>query len=67
MTDLLRAMGWETANIHLGSASAPALLVDVVSRPEGWLHAAVEEMLEEVKTDWEAWKKTPPAKPRKVE
>jgi hypothetical protein len=62
IVDLLLAMGWETANIHLGSASAPALLVDVVSRPEGWLHAAVEEMLDEVRTDWEAWKKDPPAK-----
>lgn len=54
---LLNAMGWETANVHLGSASAAALLVDVVSRPEGWLHAAVEEMLAEVQADWESWKK----------
>jgi|SRR6185312_7002278 len=57
ITSLLNAMGWETANIHLGSATAAALLVDVVSRPEGWLTAAVEEMLAEVQTDWESWKK----------
>ncbi|HEV7784368.1 MAG TPA: DUF2252 family protein [Thermoanaerobaculia bacterium] len=60
ITSLLHAMGWETANIHLGSATAPALLVDVVSRPEDWLHEAVKEMLEEVHADWESWKKTPP-------
>ena len=54
---LLNAMGWETANVHLGSASAAALLVDLVSRPEGWLHNAVEEMLDEVHADWESWKK----------
>ena len=32
---LLQAMGWETANVHLGTATAPALLVDLVSRPDG--------------------------------
>lgn len=53
---LLHAMGWETANVHLGSASAPALLVDLVSRPEGWLREAAKEMLKEVHADWEAWK-----------
>ncbi|HEX4959402.1 MAG TPA: DUF2252 family protein [Thermoanaerobaculia bacterium] len=57
ITQLLHAMGWETANVHLGSASAPALLVDLVSRPESWLHDAVKEMLEEVHADWESWKK----------
>jgi hypothetical protein len=59
-TGLLHAMGWETANVHLGSAAAASLLVDFVSRPEGWLHEAVEEMLEEVLADWEAWKKAEP-------
>ncbi|HBL31828.1 MAG TPA: hypothetical protein DD490_33820 [Acidobacteria bacterium] len=54
---LLHAMGWETANVHLGSATAAALLLDLVSRPDGWLHKAVEEMLTEVREDWEAWKK----------
>lgn len=54
---LLHAMGWETANVHLGSAAAAALLVDLVSRPEGWLNEAVEEMAAEVQSDWEAWKK----------
>ena len=52
-------MGWETANVHLGSATAPALLVDLVSRPEGWLREASKEMLKAVHTDWESWKNAP--------
>jgi hypothetical protein len=53
---LLHAMGWETANVHLGSATAAALLVDLSSRPDGWLHEAVEEMLTAVQEDWTSWK-----------
>lgn len=56
---LLHAMGWETANVHLGSATAAALLVDLSSRPDGWLHEAVEEMLTAIETDWSCWKKAP--------
>lgn len=65
ITRLLYAMGWEAANVHLGSASAPALLVDLVSRPDGWLHDAAEEMLEEVESDWNSWRKDPAIKSRK--
>ena len=54
---LLHVMGRETANVHLGSATAAALLVDLSSRPDGWLHEAVEEMLAAVEADWSAWKK----------
>ena len=53
---LLHAMGWETANVHLGSATAPALLLDLASLPSGWLHETVEQMLAEVRADSEAWK-----------
>jgi hypothetical protein len=56
---LLHAMGWETANIHLGSASAPALLLDLVSRPQGWLHEAAQAMRDAVQEDWEAWREAP--------
>jgi hypothetical protein len=62
---LLHAMGWETANVHLGSATAAALLVDVASLHEGWLHEAVEEMMTAVEADWSSWKqKAPAVKPR---
>ena len=54
---LLQAMGWETANVHLGTATAAALLVDLSSRPDDWLSEAIEEMLEAVEADWSAWKK----------
>jgi hypothetical protein len=62
---LLHAMGWETANVHLGSATATALLADLASRPDGWLDEGVEEMLAAVRADWNAWKKAPPDKARK--
>jgi hypothetical protein len=56
---LLHAMGWETANVHLGSRSAHALLVDLVAREEGWLHRAAKHMLAEVSADWETWRQDP--------
>jgi hypothetical protein len=52
-------MGWETANVHLGSASAHALLLDLVSRPQGWLHGAAEAMRAVVQEDWDAWREAP--------
>ncbi|HEV8578107.1 MAG TPA: DUF2252 family protein [Thermoanaerobaculia bacterium] len=63
---LLHAMGWETANVHLGSATAAALLVDLASQSEGWLHEAVEEMSVAVHADWSSWKKAPGVKSRKA-
>jgi hypothetical protein len=36
---LLHAMGWETANIHLGNPKATkSVLRDLERRPSGWLH-----------------------------
>ena len=52
---LLKAMGAETANIHLGSAKG-ALLRDLKHRPEGWLDAAARRMMEATLADFEAWK-----------
>lgn len=66
-THLLHAMGWETANVHLGSATAAALLVDLASRPEDWLTQAVEEMLPAVEEDWRSWKKPKAARKPKSE
>ena len=52
---LLTAMGRETANVHLGSASK-AILKDLDARPEGWLETAAKAMVAATLKDWEAWK-----------
>jgi hypothetical protein len=54
---LLEAMGWETANIHLGTSEArKALESDLKKHPADWLPAAAEAMTEAMRKDWEAWR-----------
>ena len=54
---LLRAMGWETANIHLGSMITPdAVLADLEARPAGWLRDSTRRMLHTVQQDWNQWR-----------
>ena len=53
-------MGWETANIHLGSLQArKAVLRDLKDRPDDWLHAATQQMSATITEDWEDWKRVP--------
>jgi hypothetical protein len=55
---LLRAMGFETANIHLGSKDAiRAVRRDLGKRKPDWMHEAAHEMTKLVLEDWEEWKK----------
>ena len=54
---LLFAMGWETANVHLGSVKASMLSRDLAKRESGWLHKAAEEMFESTSRDWQYWRK----------
>ncbi len=55
---LLHAMGWETANIHLGTPSARKLILRSIEKQKGkWLHHAAEKMLQAVRSDWEEWRK----------
>jgi hypothetical protein len=55
---LLHAMGSETANIHLGSASHRKAVLRHLAKQKGkWLHHAAEAMLEAVRSDWNVWKK----------
>jgi hypothetical protein len=55
---LIHAMGWETANIHLGTASArKSVLRHMDKQKPKWLHRAAEAMLEAVRSDWNVWKK----------
>jgi hypothetical protein len=53
---LLYAMGWETANIHLGSRQAvKAVRRDLDQRPSGWLREAAKAMVKATTRDWEEW------------
>ena len=57
---LLHSMGWETANIHLGSRQAlKAIRRDMAGRNRDWLHAAAEAMAQVLAKDWAAWKRNP--------
>jgi hypothetical protein len=54
---LLHAMGWETANVHLGTAKASALRPDLKSRRPGWLFRAAREMQKAVLADFEEYRR----------
>lgn len=55
---LLHSMGYETANIHLGTKRAvKAVRRDLGKRKPGWLHAAAKRMLDVVEKDWQEWRK----------
>jgi hypothetical protein len=52
---LLYAMGWETANVHLGSTKPGTLLADLKKRPPNWLLDAARKMEKAVRADFEAY------------
>jgi hypothetical protein len=55
---LLYSMGFETANIHLGSRGITRRIKPALAKlPSHWLHEAAEIMLAETVKDWKAWKK----------
>ncbi|HTS19465.1 MAG TPA: DUF2252 family protein [Verrucomicrobiae bacterium] len=54
---LLYEMGWETANVHLGSKkAAPKILKDLSKRPADWLRHAAEAMARATESDSKEWK-----------
>ena len=56
---LLRAMGAEAANVHLGSAVAPDTLLEYLTGlPGGWLPDAAKAMAGVIEADWEEWRST---------
>lgn len=56
---LLFAMGWETANIHLGSRDARKHIRRHLDRMKtGWLASAAKDMAGKVSEDWRVWKKS---------
>jgi len=56
---LLFAMGWETANIHLGSRDARKIVRRHLDRMKaGFLASAAKDMTEKVVDDWRSWRKS---------
>jgi len=54
---LLHMMGFETANVHLGTVrAARAILRDLAKRPGNWLHEAAGKMVKATTDDWAAWR-----------
>ena len=55
---MLRAMGWETGNIHLGTPNATqAVLKDLKTRKKDWLVKAAGKMAKATLKDWEMWRR----------
>lgn len=55
---LLRAMGHETANIHLGTRNAAQkIATDLRQRPSRWLFNAAQAMERATINDWKQWRK----------
>jgi len=53
---LLHAMGWETANIHLGTrAAVKRVQADLKKRPAKWLRRATDAMARALLEDWKHW------------
>jgi uncharacterized protein (DUF2252 family) len=56
-TRMMRAMGWETANIHLGTRPAVKnILQDLKQRKPGWLKRSAEKMVAATLNDWQMWR-----------
>lgn len=53
---MLRAMGWETANVHLGSRKAKGLLSYLDRLDRRWLLRAAGDMCSEVEKDWREYR-----------
>ena len=55
---LLYSMGWETANIHVGTPRKKSdILDDLKHRHHMWLERAVQKMSEQIEKDFQAWRK----------
>jgi len=55
---LLHAMGWETANVHLGTQGAAGRITrHLAKQPARWLRRATEAMAKAITDDWKEWTK----------
>jgi hypothetical protein len=58
---LLHAMGWETANVHLGSPKViRAVRRNLARLRPDWLHAAAKAMVEATREDFAEWRRAGP-------
>ena len=57
---LLSAMGWETANVHLGSPGSRAIRADLKRRDKHWLYDAARRLADAIDDDWHDWRKANP-------
>jgi hypothetical protein len=54
---LLGAMGWEVANVHLGTrTSIKSILAHLKKQKGKWLHRSSAAMLQTVRDEWKTWK-----------
>ncbi len=57
---LVRAMGWETGNVHLATSEAiPGVLSHLDRLGKRWLERSSQAMVDDVMRDWKAWRKNP--------
>ena len=54
---LLYCMGWETANIHLGTPQVRKTVLAGLGKRPGWLLQASRNMMEAVLSDWKQWRR----------
>jgi Uncharacterized protein conserved in bacteria (DUF2252) len=55
---LLGMMGWETANMHLGTpGERRRVLTDLARRKGNWLTKSAERMAQVLERDWRRWRK----------
>jgi uncharacterized protein (DUF2252 family) len=55
---LLWMMGWETANVHLGTpAQRKGIIADLRRRKGAWLAKVAARMAQAVERDWRKWRK----------
>src|SRR5438093_283151 len=57
---LLSAMGWETANVHLGTPGSRAIRADLKRRDKHWLYDSARRLADAVDDDWHHWRKAHP-------
>src|SRR5882672_11447425 len=57
---LLYSMGWETANVHIGSPGSRVIRADLKRRDKHWLYDAARRLADAIDDDWRHWRKATP-------